>query len=115
MTLTEVRRVIALGEPTGFSIGHLTERSKDRGWDLFFLPLDRPDLKTRISRGEEDLMTMKTKEGVCRVFSSYFFIEKDGETAWMEIGEFGEVEDFAVDDDPEIPSFVVLRAMENHR
>lgn len=53
-------------------------------------------------------MTMKTKEGVCRVFAGDFLVEQDREPAWMKIGEFGEVKHFAVNDNPEVSSFVVL-------
>ena len=108
MALAIIRRMIPLAQPCRLRIRHLAQRAQHRRGDLLLLTVDSSDLQTSVSGREEHLVAMETKKRVGRVFACDVRVCEDCETAGMEVRELGEVEDFGVDNDPEITFFVVL-------
>lgn len=69
MVVRVIRAVVPLGEPGGFSIGHLTEGTRSRGFDLLLLAYNCANLQTLVLWTEEYFVLVEAKECLSSILS----------------------------------------------
>ena len=92
--------VVALREPSWFGIGDFAQFPGSQRPDCNLLARNGTNLKPLILRLLEHFLSMKAVEDLRSILTCYLLVEEHTETAGMEVGEAGKIEDARVDDDP---------------